>query len=117
MFFVEFSFEDIVSYGILLSYIFAAVLAIFSIMKAGITFILSSGDEDKVKEGFHTIRYAVLGLLWIIISWVFIRFLGSLFGFNFFSFLTLEKFQMVYDNIMGILSNTQPEDSLKGILD
>lgn len=59
------------------------LLSIIFIFYGGFTFILSGGDEGKVKEAIHTIRYAIIGLIMALLSFMIVKFIGSLFGINF----------------------------------
>jgi uncharacterized membrane protein len=59
----EGSILDIVATFIALSLIVAAILSLIFIIVGGITFILSAGNEDKIKKAVHTIRFAIIGLI------------------------------------------------------
>ena len=81
-------------------YLFAAVavlgagaLSIVFIFFGGFSFILSGGDEAKVKQAIHTIRYAIIGLVIALLSLVLVPLIGRLFGvnFNFLDFETLSN--------------------------
>lgn len=54
---------DIVATFIALSMIAAAILSLVFIIVGGISFILSAGNEDKIKKAVHTIRFAIIGLI------------------------------------------------------
>jgi hypothetical protein len=71
----------------------AGALSIVFIFFGGFSFILSGGDETKVKQAIHTIRYAIIGLVISLLSLVFVPLIGKLFGvnFNFFDFETLSN--------------------------
>ncbi len=71
----------------------AGALSIVFIFFGGFSFILSGGDESKVKSAIHTIRYAIIGLVIALLSLVFVPLIGKLFGvnFNFFDFETLSN--------------------------
>ena len=78
-------------------YLFAALailgsglLSIVFIFFGGFSFILSGGDESKVKQAIHTIRYAIIGLVISLLSLVFVPLIGRLFGVNF-NFFDFEK--------------------------
>ncbi len=81
-------------------YLFAALailgsgaLAIVFIFFGGFSFILSGGDETKVKQAIHTIRYAIIGLIISLLSIIVVPLVGRLFGvnFNFFNFESLSN--------------------------
>lgn len=67
----------------------AGALSIVFVFFGGFSFILSGGDEQKVKQAIHTIRYAIIGLLVSLMSLVLVPLIGSLFGLNF-NFLDFE---------------------------
>lgn len=55
--------------------IIASVLSLIYIIVGGITFILSAGNEDKIKKAVHTVRYSIIGLFvsflaFFVVSWV-----------------------------------------------
>ncbi len=54
---------DIVATFIALALIVASILCLVFIIVGGITFILSAGNEEKIKKAVHTIRFAIIGLL------------------------------------------------------
>ena len=75
--------NDVVYLLAALAILGAGALSIIFIFWGGFSFILSGGDETKVKEALHTIRYAIIGLLVAIISLMVVPFIGKLFGINF----------------------------------
>lgn len=55
--------------------IIASVLSLFYIIIGGITFILSAGNEEKIKKAVHTVRYSIIGLFvsflaFFLVSWI-----------------------------------------------
>lgn len=73
---------DIINLAVALGILVAGFLSIFYIFVGGISFILSGGDESKIKQAVHTIRYAIVGLVVTIFAVTIIAIVGSLFGFN-----------------------------------
>lgn len=59
----EGSIIDIVATFIALSLIVASILCLAFIIIGGISFILSAGNEDKIKKAVNTIRYSIIGLI------------------------------------------------------
>jgi hypothetical protein len=57
------SIIDIVATFIALALIAASILCLIFIIIGGISFILSAGNEDKIKKAIHTIRYSIIGLI------------------------------------------------------
>lgn len=69
------SVVEILATVIALALIVASVLSLFYIIIGGITFILSAGNEEKIKKAVHTVRYAIIGLLvsflaFFAVSWI-----------------------------------------------
>jgi len=104
----------------------AGALSIVFIFFGGFSFILSGGDESKVKTAIHTIRYAIIGLVISLLSLVFVPLIGKLFGvnFNFFDFETLsnrintlfEQFQEESVGSTATSASSTPEVSLDGLV-
>ncbi|MBI3331344.1 hypothetical protein HYZ99_00105 [Candidatus Peregrinibacteria bacterium] len=69
---------DIVATFIALALIAASVLCLVFIIVGGITFILSAGNEDKIKKAVHTIRFAIIGLLVTFIAFFAVSWLSRL---------------------------------------
>lgn len=57
------SIIEITATFIALALIFASILSLVFIIVGGITFILSAGNEEKIKKAVQTIRYAIIGLI------------------------------------------------------
>ncbi len=57
------SILDIFATFIALALIVASFLCLIFIIIGGITFILSAGNEDKIKQAVQTIRYSIIGLI------------------------------------------------------
>ena len=60
---------------IALSLVAASFLSLVFIIVGGINFILSAGNEEKIKKAVHTIRYAIIGLFitfiaFFAVSWI-----------------------------------------------
>jgi ABC-type phosphate transport system permease subunit len=71
----EGSIVDIIATFIALAIIASFVLSLIFIIVGGISFILSAGNEEKIKSAIHTIRFAIIGfiitfLATFIISWI-----------------------------------------------
>jgi len=71
----EGSIVDIIATFVALAIIAAFVLSLVFIIVGGISFILSAGNEEKIKNAIHTIRFAIIGfvvtfLAVFIVSWI-----------------------------------------------
>lgn len=71
----EGSIMQIVATFIALAIIAAFILSLVFIIVGGISFILSAGNEEKIKGAIHTIRFAIIGfvvtfLATFVVSWI-----------------------------------------------
>ena len=71
----EGSIVDIVATFVALAIIASFILSLIFIIVGGISFILSAGNEEKIKGAIHTIRFAIIGfvitfLAVFIVSWI-----------------------------------------------
>ncbi|MFA6259421.1 MAG: hypothetical protein WCX29_02325, partial [Candidatus Peribacteraceae bacterium] len=57
------SIIEIVATFVALGLIIAAILSLIYIIVGGISFILSAGNEEKIKKAVNTIRFAIIGLV------------------------------------------------------
>lgn len=69
---------DIVATFIALAIIAASILCLAFIIIGGISFILSAGDEDKIRKAVHTIRYAIIGLIVTFVAFFAVSFISRL---------------------------------------
>lgn len=58
------------------------VLAIFMMIYGGIRYVLSGGDNGKVKDAKNTILYAILGLIVAILGYAIVGWVVSIVGSN-----------------------------------
>lgn len=97
------SILEIFATFIALALIAACFLCLAFIIVGGITFILSAGNEDKIKKAVHTIRYAIIGLFvtfvaFFAVSWI-ARLLDIPFELNF--SMVLELMQSIFQSLQG----------------
>lgn len=69
---------DIVATFIALSLIAASILCLVFIIVGGISFILSAGNEDKIRKAVHTIRFAIIGLIVTFLAFFAVSFISNL---------------------------------------
>lgn len=60
---------------IALGLVLASILSLIYIIVGGISFILSAGNEEKIKKAVHTVRYSIIGLFvsflaFFAVSWI-----------------------------------------------
>jgi len=105
---------DIVYLFVALAILGAGALSIVFIFFGGFSFILSGGDEGKVKTAIHTIRYAIIGLIISLLSLVFVPLVGDLFNLNlhFFDFATLSnRINILFSQFNSNPTTTTPTTS------
>lgn len=76
------SLPDLLNRGIAYAIIVAGFLSIVFIFIGGISFILSGGHEEKIKQAVSTIRYAIIGLIITILAVVIVNAIGNIIGIN-----------------------------------
>ncbi len=84
---------DLFATFIALALVVASFLCLAFIIIGGISFILSAGNEDKIKKAVHTIRYAIIGLVvtflaFFAVTWI-ARLLDIPFELNFSTIVAL----------------------------
>lgn len=109
----RFNLVDIANLAVALAIIIAGILSVFYIFIGGISFILSGGQEDKIKQSVNTIRYAIIGLVVTIFSVTIIKILGLIFDFDLLSFISWQKItELMNDIIDKVFQDGQPGGSL-----
>ena len=96
----NFNLVDIANLAVALAIIIAGILSVFYIFVGGISFILSGGQEDKIKQSVNTIRYAIIGLIVTIFSVTIIKILGLIFDFDLLSFISWDRITDLMNNII-----------------
>lgn len=61
-------------------YIFAGAVALIIILYSGIKYITSGGDPVKVASARKTLTFAIIGLVLIVLAFVFLNFLAAATG-------------------------------------
>ncbi len=100
---------EIINRGIAYAIIVAGFLSVAFIFFGGISFILSGGQEDKIKQAVSTIRYAIIGLIVTILSVVIVGTVGRAMGLDIIKYI---NFGDIIDTITGITENSDKLDSL-----
>lgn len=110
----EFNIVDLMNLGVAIAIILAATLSVFYIFFGGISFILSGGQEDKIKQAVHTIRYAIIGLIVTIMSVTIIKILGLVFGFDLLSLITWDRISELMNNLIDKIASGGTGQNLPG---
>ena len=110
----EFSIVDIANLAVAIAIILAGVLSVFYIFVGGISFILSGGQEDKIKQAVHTIRYAIIGLVVTIMSVTIIKIVGYIFGFDLLSLISWDKISVLMGGLVERITTGSSGGTLPG---
>ena len=101
----QFNIVDLLNLGVAIAIVLAGGLSVFYIFVGGISFILSGGQEDKIRQAIHTIRYAIIGLIVTILSVTIIKIVGFIFGFDLLSVISWDRItflmSQLIDRIVG----------------
>ncbi len=92
---------EIINKGLAYAIIVAGLLSVIFIFVGGISFILSGGQEDKIKQAVSTIRYAIIGLVITIMSVFIVGALGRAIGVNVIKYINLNEIFSTISNITG----------------
>jgi hypothetical protein len=110
----SFNISELVQIFIAYSFIIAAALSAVFIFIGGVSFILSSGDAEKIKQAVNTIRYSIIGLLITIFSFFFVTIIGRIFGINFIDYLSPSKIKTYIDRVVqGNMTNETQNFEIK----
>lgn len=108
----QFNIVDLLNLGVAIAIILAGGLSVFYIFVGGISFILSGGQEDKIRQAIHTIRYAIIGLIVTILSVTIIKIVGFIFGFDLLSVISWDRITFLMseliDRIVGSGNSSFP---------
>jgi len=104
----SYSTMDLVQMFVVYAFIAAAGLSAVFIFIGGINFILSGGNDEKIKTAVNTIRYSIVGLIVTILSFTFVTIVGRIFGLDFMSYLSYGK---IRTSVSQLISSSQGETS------
>jgi hypothetical protein len=93
---------EIINKGLAYAIIIAGLLSVVFIFIGGISFILSGGEEGKIKQAVSTIRYAIIGLIITILSVVIVGTIGRALGLDIIKYI---NFSDIVSNIQGLSSS------------
>ncbi|HAU39599.1 MAG: hypothetical protein UV80_C0007G0057 [Candidatus Peregrinibacteria bacterium GW2011_GWF2_43_17] len=100
---------EVINRGIAYAIIVAGFLSVVFIFFGGISFILSGGQDDKIKQAVSTIRYAIIGLIVTILSVFIVATVGKAMGLDIVRYI---NFGEILDLITSLSGNSESTDSL-----
>lgn len=103
---------EIISIFVAYAIIIAGFLSVVFIFFGGFSFILSGGQEDKIKQAVGTIRYAIIGLIVSILAIVIVGIIGKALGINIVEYLNPAD---IFDLVRQVTSDLDSGSSGSGI--
>lgn len=107
----ELALSDLIQLVVVYAFIIAAVLSAVFIFVGGINFILSGGNDEKIKRAVNTIRYSIIGLIISILSFTFVTIIGRIFGLNFLDYLSYDSIRASVNRLVQSADTTTSGDS------
>jgi hypothetical protein len=92
---------EIINIALAYAIIVAGFLCVVFIFVGGISFILSGGQEEKIKSAVSTIRYAIIGLIITIMATVIVGTVGKAMGLDIIRYM---NFGDIIETITNITS-------------
>ena len=87
----NFTVLELVQMFIVYAFIIAGALSAIFIFVGGVSFILSGGNDEKIKSAVNTIRYSIVGLIVTVLSFTFIMIVGRIFGLNLLDYISYDQ--------------------------
>ncbi len=110
----QFNIVDLVNLGVAIAIILAGGLSVFYIFVGGISFILSGGQEEKIRQAIHTIRYAIIGLIVTILSVTIIKIVGFIFGFDLLAVVSWDRITFLMSQLIERITGASGGASFNG---
>ena len=104
----KFEVVEIINRGLAYAIIIAGLLSVIFIFVGGISFILSGGQEDKIKQAVGTIRYSIIGLIVTVLAVVIVGTVGKALGLDIIKYI---NFNDIIETVTSI-GNSTNQDSL-----
>lgn len=79
------SIDTIAQFGLNILFIVAAVFALFTLLLAGIQWITSDGDKQKVVAARLRITFAIVGLVVVLLAFLIVNIIGGVFDVQLFT--------------------------------
>lgn len=100
------NFKELVNRGIAYAILGAGLLSVVFIFIGGISFILSGGDEEKIKQAVSTIRYAIIGLIIAILAVIIVNAVSQIVGLNAIKYIRFEEVVQLIQTISDDLRSS-----------
>ncbi len=80
--------DDVIRVGVALVVLVSGFLSVLFIIWGGLMLILSGGKDEKVKPAINSIRYAVVGIIVVVLSLFVVPRFGDLLGLDISAYLS-----------------------------
>lgn len=105
---------ELINKGIAYAIIVAGFLSVVFIFIGGISFILSGGQEEKIKQAVSTIRYAIIGLIVTVLSVIIVNTIGKIIGISTTDYISFSYIvQLIQDIGKSLSTNSGAKESLR----
>ena len=84
----NYELEEIIRVAVALVVLVSGILSILFVIWGAVMLILSGGKDEKIKPAVNSIRYAVIGIILVVVSLFAAPKLGDLLGLNVASYLS-----------------------------
>lgn len=105
---------DLINQLIAFAIIIAGLLSFVFVFWGGIRFILSGGEDEKIKEAVSTIRFAIIGLIFTMASVIIVNVVGRVVGINTVKYLNIQQIIQTIDNITTDLQGSSSTNKSQG---
>ncbi len=106
----DFSIIELVQLGVVYAFIIAGALSAVFIFIGGVSFILSGGNDEKIKSAVNTIRYSIVGLIITILSFTFTMIIGRIFGLNLMDYISYSQIKCSINKLVSSGENPTNND-------
>jgi hypothetical protein len=89
---------ELINRGIAYAILAAGLLSVVFIFIGGISFILSGGEEEKIKQAVNQIRYSIIGLIIVILAVIIVNAVGQAIGLNPIKYIRFEEIVQIIQN-------------------
>ena len=90
---------ELINIAVAFAILLAGFLALFNVFKWWFQFILSAGDEWKVREAINWIRYALIWLVITFLSFVVVAWVWNIFWYNLLDYISLNKIMEIVNTV------------------
>ena len=107
------SITELINKGIAYAIIVAGFLSVVFIFIGGISFILSGGQEEKIKQAVSTIRYAIIGLIVTILAVIIVNAVGKVIGISTTDYISFSEIVRLIQEISKSVRGGGGQESLQ----